>query len=177
MRGRGGGTLSRGRHNHDPGVSVTCDTLSRVSIGSVVTTQRPTLVVTGSGCWISWSHTTPQQTGTLGMWRQCEGCLQCYSELTQGDTWGRNNTGCVTMTCIQGVESVPPAPSSDSGWPGLAGDTGLAQCWLQSRAGFRPGHIQHNICDVKCDKSHDQAVDRMLCKIRVSLMSMVFVSH
>ena len=28
MSGRGRGTLSRGRHNHDPGVSVTCDTLS-----------------------------------------------------------------------------------------------------------------------------------------------------
>ena len=46
------------------------------------------------------------------------------------------------------VESVPPAPSSDSGWPGLAGDTGLAPCWLQSRAGFRPGHIQHQMWSV-----------------------------
>ena len=114
-----------------------CHALKWASGG--VTMQRPTLV-TGSGCWISWPHTTPQWTGRMpGMWTQwrvgSSVILSSYRvTLEAGTTQGVSHT---------------QAPLYRSQCPGQWAVTAVARPgwrhrpsadWGQSGAGIRPGH-------------------------------------
>ena len=131
---------------------------------------------TGSGCWISWSwqHSSGQRCRECG---HREGCLQCYSRLTQGDSW--NNTGCVTWTgpeyAEQGECGVSALAVTAAGPAWLETPPGLAVA--QSGAGIQPAHT-NTVNTVWQVININKPVIRMLPKFNVfvTLLSKKFIS-